>query len=79
MGVCGVLIVAPFVHVGFGNDVGIGGVWYAVGAGIVLGGGVGYWYVWTIVIPKYKGYTLETREEVLSDGTGVSRLVKVYK
>lgn len=38
-----------------------------------------YWYVWTILLPRRGGYTLEEEDEVLEDGTSVSKLVKSYK
>ena len=39
--------------------------------------GLLYWYVWTVAIPKWKGYKLEERVEVLDDGTSVTKLVHV--
>ncbi|KAF2451271.1 hypothetical protein P171DRAFT_347138 [Karstenula rhodostoma CBS 690.94] len=49
-----------------------GGIWYAtyavVGVGILLFGVV-YWYVWTVLIPKWTGYRLEEETSVLADGT----------
>jgi hypothetical protein len=39
--------------------------------------GLLYWYVWTIAIPKWKGYRLEEKTEVLDDGTSVTKLVHV--
>lgn len=38
-----------------------------------------YWYVWTRLIPRWRGYSLEDELEVLGDGTTVNRLVHVYK
>lgn len=37
-----------------------------------------YWYIWTVLVPKWRGYHLEEETEVLSDGTSVTRLVHVY-
>lgn len=37
-----------------------------------------YWYIWTRLIPRWKGYSLEEEVEVLGDGTAVTRLVHVY-
>jgi amino acid transporter len=39
--------------------------------------GIAYWYVWTILIPRWKGYKLEEEFDVLDDGTTVTRLVHV--
>lgn len=40
--------------------------------------GVLYWYVWTILLPKWGGYTLEEKTEVLDDGTSITRVVHTY-
>ncbi|KAL6696560.1 amino acid permease domain-containing protein [Trichoderma pleuroticola] len=59
-----------------------GGLWYAtyavVGMGTIVGG-VLYWYVWTILLPKWGGYKLEEKSEVLDDGTSITRLVHNYE
>ena len=34
-----------------------------------------YWYVWTVLIPRWLGYTLEEETEVLDDGTTITKLV----
>lgn len=39
--------------------------------------GVVYWYVWTILLPRWKGYTLEEEDDILDDGVTITRLVKV--
>jgi hypothetical protein len=39
--------------------------------------GVIYWYVWSIVLPKWYGYRLENHTEVLKDGTSVTKIVHV--
>ena len=39
--------------------------------------GVIYWYLWTVLIPRLRGYRLEEEADVLQDGTSVTRLVKV--
>ena len=38
--------------------------------------GVIYWYVWTIVLPKYHGYELEEERHTLTDGTTMTKLVR---
>ncbi|KAK4072694.1 uncharacterized protein Triagg1_5739 [Trichoderma aggressivum f. europaeum] len=59
-----------------------GGLWYAtyavVGMGTIVGG-VLYWYVWTILLPKWGGYKLEEKSEVLDDGTSITKLVHSYE
>lgn len=55
-----------------------GGLYALVGISILLFGVI-YWYVWTILIPKWKGYALEEEEEILKDGTTITRLVHVAK
>ena len=39
--------------------------------------GVIYWYLWTILIPRLRGYHLEEDVDILEDGTSVTKLVKV--
>ena len=39
--------------------------------------GVVYWYIWTVLIPRLRGYRLEEEGDVLDDGTSVTKLVKV--
>lgn len=36
-----------------------------------------YWYVWTILLPCWRGYRLEEEVGVLDDGTTITKLVKV--
>lgn len=38
--------------------------------------GIGYWYVWTIALPRYYGYKLEDEGDILSDGTTITKLVR---
>lgn len=40
--------------------------------------GVLYWYMWTVVIPRWGNYSLEEETAVLKDGTSITRLVKVH-
>jgi hypothetical protein len=40
-----------------------------------LATGVLYWYVWTILLPRWRGYRLEEEVEVLKDGTSITKLV----
>lgn len=41
--------------------------------------GVIYWYLWTVLIPRLRGYSLEEEGAVLPDGTTITQLVKVKK
>lgn len=38
--------------------------------------GVAYWFVWTIVLPRYRGYRLEEEADILGDGTTITKLVR---
>lgn len=38
-----------------------------------------YWYLWTVLIPRLRGYRLEEEADTLQDGTSVTKLVKVKK
>lgn len=39
--------------------------------------GVLYWYIWTVLIPRWRNYRLEEQMDVLEDGTSITRIVKV--
>ena len=39
--------------------------------------GVVYWYCWTRLVPHLRGYRFEEEKGVLSDGTTITRLVKI--
>ena len=41
--------------------------------------GILYWYIWTVLLPGWKGYRLEEEVEVLEDGTSITKLVHVEK
>ncbi|KNG87202.1 putative methionine permease [Aspergillus nomiae NRRL 13137] len=49
-----------------------------VGAGVVLFG-VFYWYIWTVLLPRWGDYQLEEEKGVLEDGTGITKLVRSYR
>lgn len=38
---------------------------------------VGYWWVFFVAMPWAGGYRIEEEADVLGDGTGVTRLVRV--
>ncbi|KAJ3490346.1 hypothetical protein NLG97_g5795 [Lecanicillium saksenae] len=69
------LLVAPFVPP---KDKYPGGLFYAtyaiVGISTIIISIV-YWYVWTVLIPKWRGYSLEEEEAILADGTTITKLV----
>ncbi|KAG6999275.1 hypothetical protein G7Y79_00036g072310 [Physcia stellaris] len=72
------LIVAPFIPPRNGHaDVGFWYATYAVVGGGILVFGVIYWYLWTVFIPRLRGYHLEEERAVLPDGTTITELVKV--
>ncbi|KAL1969924.1 hypothetical protein VTN77DRAFT_7433 [Rasamsonia byssochlamydoides] len=74
--VCIALLAAPFFPpADWRGDVDFFYATYAiVGVAIVLFG-VLYWYVWTILLPRWGGYTLEEEVEVLDDGTSITKLI----
>jgi hypothetical protein len=37
-----------------------------------------YWYIWTVLLPKWGGYRLEEEERVLDDGATATKLVRSY-
>ncbi|OGM47444.1 putative methionine permease [Aspergillus bombycis] len=49
-----------------------------VGAGVVLFG-ILYWYIWTVLLPRWGDYQLEEEKDVLEDGTGITKLVRSYR
>ncbi|KAK2873957.1 hypothetical protein FQN49_001960 [Arthroderma sp. PD_2] len=75
-----VLIIAPFFPPRNGQgDVHFFYATYAiVGAGIIAFS-VLYWWIWTVVIPDWRGYRLEEEVEILEDGTSITKLVHVSK
>ncbi|KAJ5773010.1 Major facilitator superfamily domain general substrate transporter [Penicillium paradoxum] len=79
VGVCLILLVAPFIPPpNWQGDVDFFYATYAlVGIGILLFG-VLYWYVWTVLLPHWGGYTLEEEKETLVDGTSIVRVVRTY-
>ncbi|KAJ9317004.1 hypothetical protein DTO271D3_2743 [Paecilomyces variotii] len=78
--VCLALLAAPFFPPpGWKGDVDFFYATYAiVGVGIILFAVI-YWYVWTVLLPRWRGYTLEEEVEVLEDGTSITKLVHYYK
>lgn len=78
--VCLALLAAPFIPPpDRKGDVNFFYATYAiVGASVVLFG-VLYWYVWTILLPRWGGYSLEEEMDVLNDGISITKLVRSYE
>jgi len=70
------LIVAPFFPPEDGKgDVKFFYATYAIsGIGVMILATL-YWYVWTVLIPRWRGYTLEEETEVLDDGASITKFV----
>jgi hypothetical protein len=41
--------------------------------------GIAYWYIWSVWLPRKKGYRLEREVVVMSDGVSKARFRKVYE
>ena len=66
------LLVAPFLRPPGGKgDTSLPYWLYPIVGIAVLVGGVVYWALWWVVLPKVGGYSLVPRHEKLSDGTSV--------
>ncbi|KUJ06561.1 amino acid transporter [Mollisia scopiformis] len=76
--ICIALIAAPFFPPKDGSaDVGFFYATYAVvGIGLIVFA-VLYWYVALVALPNWHGYRIEEDVEILSDGTSVTKLVRV--
>ena len=37
-----------------------------------------YWYIWTVLLPRRGGYSLEEKSDVHEDGTVTKKLVRCY-
>ncbi|KAI0448052.1 methionine permease [Xylaria telfairii] len=76
---CLALLAAPFFPPSNPDP---NGLWYAtyavVGVGVIVFG-VLYWLVWTVILPRLGGYTLEEKQDVLDDGTTITMLARVPK
>ncbi|KAI2726412.1 hypothetical protein DTO012A7_2179 [Penicillium roqueforti] len=76
--VCLILLVAPFVPPPNWRDLDLFYATYPlVGIGIMLSG-VLYWYIWTVLLPRWRGYKLGEENHILADGTSIIRLVHSY-
>ncbi|KAL4869860.1 hypothetical protein BDV12DRAFT_208184 [Aspergillus spectabilis] len=71
------LLVSPFIPPpNYKGDVDFFYATYAIVGTAVIVFGVLYWYVWTVLLPRWGGYSLEEEEKVLDDGTIVTKLVR---
>ncbi|KAJ5991065.1 hypothetical protein N7522_011272 [Penicillium canescens] len=77
--VCLTLLITPWIPPpNWQGDVDFFYATYAiVGIGILLFG-VLYWYIWTVLLPRWGDYKLEEEKEILADGTSIIKLVRVY-
>jgi hypothetical protein len=41
--------------------------------------GIIYWYIWTVLLPRWGDYCLEEEKDVLEDGTNITKLVRSYR
>ncbi|EHY58218.1 low-affinity methionine permease [Exophiala dermatitidis] len=49
---------------------------YALVGLVIFVFGIAYWFVWTVALPRYRGYRLEEEADILSDGTTITKLVR---
>ncbi|KAJ5317064.1 hypothetical protein N7508_001572, partial [Penicillium antarcticum] len=77
--VCLTLLITPWIPPSkWQGDVDFFYATYAiVGIGILLFG-VLYWYIWTVLLPRWGNYKLEEEKEILADGTSIIKLVRVH-
>ncbi|KAF6823310.1 methionine permease [Colletotrichum musicola] len=71
------LLAAPFFPPKTKPSHGLFYATYAIVGSSILVAGVVYWYIWTVFIPRWRGYRIEEREEILKDGTSITKLVHV--
>ncbi|KAI3529388.1 methionine permease [Colletotrichum abscissum] len=71
------LLAAPFFPPDTKPPNGLFYATYAIIGVSILTAGVMYWYVWTVALPRWGGYKIEETEEILSDGTTITKLVHI--
>ncbi|KAI5363082.1 Putative amino acid/polyamine transporter I [Septoria linicola] len=72
------LLAAPFFPSQEQREKGvIGSAAYALVGIAILLFGVAYWYIYTEVLPRWRGYKLEDRIETLDDGTTITAIAHV--
>ncbi|KAF9869893.1 methionine permease [Colletotrichum karsti] len=69
------LLAAPFFPPNTKPTSGLFYATYAIVGVSIFAIGVIYWCIWTVAIPKCRGYRIEEQEEVLKDGTTITKLV----
>ncbi|KAG7040467.1 methionine permease [Colletotrichum scovillei] len=69
------LLAAPFFPPDTKPPNGLFYATYAIIGVSILTAGVMYWYVWTVALPRWGGYKIEEKEEILSDGTTITKLI----
>ncbi|KAH8667948.1 putative methionine permease [Tricladium varicosporioides] len=78
--VCVALILAPFSKPENGRgDVSFWHATYAVVGIALIFFAVLYWYVWFILLPRWRDYHIEEEVTVLEDGTSITKLVRRKK
>ncbi|KAF7503329.1 hypothetical protein GJ744_003972 [Endocarpon pusillum] len=74
---CMALIVAPMFPPPKGtSDVSFFYAAYALVGIAIITFGVIYWFIWTIALPRCRGYRLEDEPDILGDGTTITKLVR---
>ncbi|KAJ5662782.1 hypothetical protein N7462_011708 [Penicillium macrosclerotiorum] len=77
--VCLALLAAPFVPPpNWQGDVDFFYATYAIVGIMVILFAVLYWYVWTVLLPRWGGYKLEEAEKTLNDGTSLIQIIRSY-
>ncbi|OQD70222.1 hypothetical protein PENDEC_c025G02901 [Penicillium decumbens] len=75
--VCLALLAAPFIPPpNWQGDVQFFYATYAIVGLGVIAFAVIYWYVWTVLLPRWGGYKLVETVDTLDDGTGVTKLAR---
>ncbi|OAA65860.1 low-affinity methionine permease [Niveomyces insectorum RCEF 264] len=73
------LIAAPFFPPKTPPASGLFYATYAIVGVSILVAAVAFWYVWAVLIPHWRGYTIEEEVDELDDGTVITKLVKLPK
>ncbi|KAF7560134.1 hypothetical protein G7046_g4028 [Stylonectria norvegica] len=69
------LLAAPFFPPPEGSQKGMFYATYAIVSVAIVIAGVLYWWLWTVVVPRWRGLRLEEETEVLADGTSITRFI----
>ncbi|ETS73198.1 hypothetical protein PFICI_15143 [Pestalotiopsis fici W106-1] len=71
------LLAAPFFPPKERQEGGIFYATYAIVGTSIIGCGVIYWLIWTVILPRIGNYHLEEKEDTLDDGTKITFLDRV--